>query len=79
MENERQKREQLEQELRVAKTQVSKRSVNGSLTRQQGDELLTVRHRLDEELRERERLEEEVRHLKEQVSVLTEEHDEVVY
>lgn len=76
LENERQNRDQLEQELRVAKTQMSKRNVNGSLTRQQGDELLTVRHRLDEELRERERLEEEVRHLKEQVSVLTEEHDE---
>uniref|UniRef100_A0A7I4F6W3 Protein ARMADILLO REPEAT KINESIN1 n=1 Tax=Physcomitrium patens TaxID=3218 RepID=A0A7I4F6W3_PHYPA len=76
LENERQKREQLEQELMVAKSQVSKRSVNGSLTRQQGDELLTVRHRLDEELKERERLEEEIRHLKEQVSILSEEHDE---
>nr|XP_024367219.1 kinesin-like protein KIN-UB [Physcomitrium patens]PNR26162.1 hypothetical protein PHYPA_030736 [Physcomitrium patens] len=76
LEGERQKREQLEQELRVAKTQMSKRSVNGSLTRQQGDELLTVRHRLDEELRERERLEEEIRHLKEQISVLSEEHEE---
>jgi kinesin family protein 5 len=78
LENERQKLEQLEQELRVTKTQMSKRNVNGSLTRQQGDELLTVRHRLDEELRERERLVEEIRHLKEQVAVLTEEHDEVV-
>lgn len=78
LENERQKREELEQELKSTKTQMSKRGVNGSLTKQQGDELLTVRHRLDEELRERERMEEEIRHLKEQVAVLTEEHEEVV-
>ncbi|XP_024379319.1 kinesin-like protein KIN-UB [Physcomitrium patens] len=77
LENERQKREELEQELKSTKTQMSKRGVNGSLTKQQGDELLTVRHRLDEELRERERMEEEIRHLKEQVAVLTEEHEEV--
>lgn len=72
-----QKRDQLEQELKSVKMQMSKRSSNGSLTRLQGDELLTVRHRLEEELKVREKLEEEIRQLKEQVGLLSEESDEV--
>lgn len=78
LEHEVQKREQLEQELKSVKTQLSKRSSNGSLTRLQGDELLTVRHKLEEELKVREKLEEEIRHLKEQVGLLGEENDEVL-
>lgn len=72
-----QKRDQLEQELKSVKMQMSKRSSSGSLTRLQGDELLTVRHRLEEELKVREKLEEEIRQLKEQVGLLSEENDEV--
>lgn len=78
LEHEVQKREQVEQELKSVKTQLSKRSSNGSLTRLQGDELLTVRHKLEEELKVREKLEEEIRHLKEQVGLLGEENDEVL-
>ena len=42
LENERKNHDQVEQEFWVVKTQMSKRNVNGSLTRQQGDELMAV-------------------------------------
>lgn len=43
------------------------------------EELLALRRRLDEELKHRERLEEEVRTLREQLTVLSDEGEEVCF
>jgi hypothetical protein len=74
LEKEIQRREQLEQELRAFKSSASRKNLNGNLQKQ-SDELLTVRQRLEE----RERLEAENRTLREQVGLLSDEGEEVLF
>jgi kinesin family protein 5 len=78
LEKEIQRREQLEQELRAFKSSASRKNLNGNLQKQ-SDELLTVRQRLEDELKERERLEAENRTLREQVGLLSDEGEEVLF
>jgi kinesin family protein 5 len=78
LEKEIQRREQLEQELRAFKSSASRKNLSGNLQKQ-SDELLTVRQRLEDELKERERLEAENRTLREQVGLLSDEGEEVLF